>query len=117
MAFTHTVTHIGRYQSLDAPPPPEPPPKPFEEPPPISPELSGDTATAGMSGKAMVADAFFDMMRAGVFATDLGFLGWARVLNCLALSPAAPPQPRYCQKHPEEGPPADLAGQRGHPPG
>ena len=39
----------------------------------------------------MVADAFFVVMRVGVFAVVFGFFGCRRVWNCLAFSPAAPP--------------------------
>ncbi|NBR32871.1 MAG: hypothetical protein EBT84_12080 [Sphingomonadaceae bacterium] len=72
-------------------PPPEPPPKPLEEPPPIMPVLREATEEVGRSGREMVAVELLEVMRAAFLAIDLGFLGWARVLNCLALSPAAPP--------------------------
>jgi hypothetical protein len=50
-----------------------------------------ETATVGTSGRAIVAVVLLEVMRVGVFAVVLGFLGCRRVLNCLALSPAAPP--------------------------
>ena len=50
-----------------------------------------ETATVGTSGRAMVAVVLLEVMRVGVLAVVLGFLGCRRVLNCLALSPAAPP--------------------------
>ena len=72
-------------------PPPEPPPKPLEEPPPMRPEFSDDIDTEGTSGKAIVAEALFVVIRAGVFAVVFGLFGCSRVWNCLAFSPAAPP--------------------------
>ena len=72
-------------------PPPEPPPKPLDEPPPIMPVLREATDEVGRSGREIVAVLLLEVMRAAFFAIVLGFLGWARVLNCLALSPAAPP--------------------------
>ena len=55
------------------------------------PEVRVATEEAGRSGREMAAFGLLEVIRAAFFASVLGFLGWTRVLNCLARSPAAPP--------------------------